>query len=138
MLQLKAIFSILLRRYEFELVDAPESYEDDFKQMVIQPKEPCRVRYRKRRISTAKTSEVQEQHVGATEEQEHCPFFKVSVDFDLCQGHATCMTEAPEIFHVNDAGELKILQENPSLDLLDKAKKAENYCPTKAIKIESH
>ena len=138
MLQLKAIFSILLRRYEFELVDASESYEDDFEQMVIQPKEPCRVRYRRRNIAAVKAAAAKQQHVAATAVEEQCPFFKVSVDFDLCQGHATCMTEAPEIFHVNDAGELKILQENPPLDLLDKAKQAEKYCPTKAIKIESH
>ena len=138
MLQLKAIFSILLRRFEFELVDASESYEDDFEQMVVQPKEPCRVRYRRRNIAAVKAAAAKQQHVAATAEEEQCPFFKVTVDFDLCQGHATCMTEAPEIFHVNDAGELKILQENPPLDLLDKAKQAEKYCPTKAIKIESH
>ena len=138
MLQLKAIFSILLRRFEFELVDASESYEDDFEQMVVQPKEPCRVRYRRRNIAAVKAAAAKQQHVAAPAEEEQCPFFKVSVDFDLCQGHATCMTEAPEIFHVNDAGELKILQENPPLDLLDKAKQAEKYCPTKAIKIESH
>ena len=138
MLQLKAIFSILLRRFEFELVDASESYEDDFEQMVVQPKEPCRVRYRRRNIAAVKAAAAKQQHVAATAEEEQCPFFKVSVDFDLCQGHGTCMTEAPEIFHVNDVGELKILQENPPLDLLDKAKQAEKYCPTKAIKIESH
>lgn len=139
MLQLKAIFSILLRRYEFELMDPSDSYADDFEQMVIQPKEPCKVRYRKRKVAAENNKEVVKQdNNAATSELEHCPFFKVKVDFDLCQGHATCMTEAPEIFEVNDTGELTVLQENPSLDLLDKAKKAEKYCPTKAIKIESH
>jgi sterol 14alpha-demethylase len=139
MLQLKAIFSILLRRYEFELVDPPESYEDDFEQMVVQPKEPCKVRYRRRNITALQAETGQKQAVETTAaEAEHCPVFKVSVDFDLCQGHATCMTEAPEIFQVNDKGELTILQEMPPLSLLDKAKEAEKYCPTKAIKIESH
>ncbi len=138
MLQLKAIFSILLRRYEFELVDPSDSYDDDFEQMVIQPKEPCKVRYRKRKVAAENIETGEKRNVSAPVEEEHCPFFKVSVDYDLCQGHGTCMTEAPEIFQVNEAGELNILQENPSLDLLDKAKKAEKYCPTKAIKIESH
>jgi sterol 14alpha-demethylase len=48
MLQMKVIVSILLYRYQFELVDAPESYQDDFKQMVVKPKSPCRLRYTKR------------------------------------------------------------------------------------------
>ena len=48
MLQLKAIFSILLRRYTFELIDDKDTYQDDFTQMVVQPVSPCRVRYIKR------------------------------------------------------------------------------------------
>ena len=48
MLQLKAIFSILLRRYTFELIDDKDPYQDDFTQMVVQPVSPCRVRYIKR------------------------------------------------------------------------------------------
>jgi sterol 14-demethylase len=48
MMQIKAIFSILLRRYEFELVDPPESYGHDYGKMVVQPAQPCRVRYRRR------------------------------------------------------------------------------------------
>jgi sterol 14-demethylase len=43
------------------------------------------------------------------------------------------MAEAPEIFHVDDAGNLTVLQENPDMALLEKAKLAEKYCPTKAI-----
>lgn len=137
MLQLKAIFCILLRRYEFELVDSPESYVDDFEQMVVQPKEPCRVRYRRRSVE-ASESKVAKTMASVDAESEPCPFFQVNVDYDLCQGHATCMSEAPEIFHVDDSGKLKLLQENPPKALLEKAKLAEKYCPTKAIKIESH
>ena len=48
------------------------------------------------------------------------------------------MTEAPEIFQVADSGELTVLQENPPKHLLEKARQAEKYCPTKAIKIISH
>ena len=46
--QIKAIFAVLLRRFEFELVDAPEHYHDDYTQMIVQPAAPCRVRYRPR------------------------------------------------------------------------------------------
>jgi sterol 14-demethylase len=45
-MQLKAIFSILLRRYHLELVEAPESYLDDHSRMIVLPRQPCRVRYR--------------------------------------------------------------------------------------------
>jgi sterol 14-demethylase len=48
MMQLKAIFSVILRDYEFELAQPPESYGDDVSKMVIQLEQPCRVRYRRR------------------------------------------------------------------------------------------
>jgi sterol 14-demethylase len=49
MMQLKAIFSVILRDYEFELAQPSESYRDDCSKMVIQLEQPCRVRYRRRR-----------------------------------------------------------------------------------------
>src|SRR3990167_5849519 len=48
MFQIKAIFSVLLRRYDFELVDPPADYVDDYGEMIVQPKSPCRVRYKRR------------------------------------------------------------------------------------------
>lgn len=48
MFQIKAIFAVLLRRYDFALTAAPDTYVDDYTQMIVQPKSPCRVRYRKR------------------------------------------------------------------------------------------
>ena len=53
MMQLKAIFSILLRRFEFELAQPPESYRNDHSKMVVQLAQPCRVRYRRRAIAAA-------------------------------------------------------------------------------------
>ncbi len=46
--QIKAIFAVLLRRYEFALTDAPSTYVDNYSEMIVQPKTPCRIRYRKR------------------------------------------------------------------------------------------
>ena len=46
MMQLKAIFSVILRDYEFEMAQPSESYRDDCSKMVIQLEQPCRVRYR--------------------------------------------------------------------------------------------
>jgi sterol 14-demethylase len=48
LMQLKAIFSIVLRRYEFELAQPADSYRNDHSKMVVQLKQPCRVRYRRR------------------------------------------------------------------------------------------
>jgi sterol 14-demethylase len=48
MMQLKAIFSVILRDYEFEMTQPSESYRDDTSKMVIQLETPCRVRYRRR------------------------------------------------------------------------------------------
>ncbi len=48
LMQLKSIFAALLPRYEFELVDPANSYEDDLSAMVLKPSSPCRLRYKKR------------------------------------------------------------------------------------------
>jgi len=133
MLQLKAIFSILLRRYQFELVDAPESYIDNYKEMVVQPNSPCRVRYQKRSsIQTAESQATQKAETSAAKSNT----FKIEVDMDFCQGHANCMAEAAELFQVDAKGNLTVLQETPDNTLLKKAQKAARYCPTSAIKIK--
>ncbi|MGA8726109.1 MAG: cytochrome P450 [Acidimicrobiales bacterium] len=53
LMQLKAIFSVLLLDWEFELAQPPESYQPDLSKMVIQLRQPVAVRYRRR--START-----------------------------------------------------------------------------------
>ncbi|MEP9364048.1 cytochrome P450 [Nocardioides sp. CN2-186] len=48
MMQMKAIFSVILRDYEFEMVQPAETYRDDTSKMVIQLASPATVRYRRR------------------------------------------------------------------------------------------
>ena len=48
MMQLKAIFSVLLRNYEFALAQDPSTYRNDHSKMVVQLQQPCRVTYRRR------------------------------------------------------------------------------------------
>lgn len=48
MMQMKAIFSVILRDYEFEMAQPSEDYRDDVSKMVIQLAQPCRVKYRRR------------------------------------------------------------------------------------------
>jgi sterol 14-demethylase len=48
MMQLKAIFSVLLQDWELELAQPPETYRNDHSKMVVQLAQPCVVRYRRR------------------------------------------------------------------------------------------
>ncbi|MFJ4656333.1 cytochrome P450 [Nocardia sp. NPDC088792] len=48
LMQLKAIFSILLRDWEFELAQPSDTYRNDHSKMVVQLEQPCAVRYRRR------------------------------------------------------------------------------------------
>jgi sterol 14-demethylase len=133
MFQIKAIISVLLRRFDFELVDPPQAYRDDYRKMVVEPSSPCRIRYRERRpASAAGRSSVSGE---ASRPAPDVGKFRVEVDWDLCKGHANCMSEAPEIFHVDEQGRLTLLQDEPDEALLDKARLAEKYCPAHAIRI---
>ncbi|WP_156966400.1 cytochrome P450 [Algiphilus aromaticivorans] len=153
MFQIKAIFAVLLRRYDFELVDRPESYVDDYSEMIVQPEEPCRVRYRRRdpgsfatRYGTAGAPEaipdaaaagcpVHTAHTAQEAPASAARSLRVTVDRDLCQGHAVCMGESPAHFQVGADGVLHIVKE--AVDPGDKAKvdQAVELCPTQALKL---
>jgi len=47
-MQIKAIFSVLLREYEFEVAQPADSYHNDHTKMVVQLARPAKVRYRRR------------------------------------------------------------------------------------------
>ena len=51
MMQLKAIFSVLLLDWEFEPAQPPETYRNDHSKMVVQLQQPCVVRYRRRAVA---------------------------------------------------------------------------------------
>ena len=61
---------------------------------------------------------------------------KLTLDRDLCQGHAVCVGETPEVFRIGDDGkvELALAGEVP-LALYGKIHEAAQYCPTRAIKL---
>ncbi len=60
---------------------------------------------------------------------------KILVDWDLCQGHANCTGDAPEVFHVDDDGKLHVLIEEPDESLRSKVELAVRYCPSGALRI---
>jgi sterol 14-demethylase len=129
-LQIKAILAILLRRYEFELVEP--NVASDFHGLVIGPAQPCRVRYKKRAIASA--------HAGANGSANGAGHlstkkYKVAADLDLCQSHAVCMGEAPEVFHVGKTGKVQLKVVEPAPELRAKVERAVAYCPNRVLKI---
>jgi len=62
---------------------------------------------------------------------------KIVIDWDLCQGHANCTGDAPEVFRVDADGKLQVLIEEPSAELLPSVELAVQYCPTGAISLQA-
>lgn len=147
MFQIKAIFAVLLRRYDFELVDPPETYVDDYGEMIVQPKSPCRIRYRLRDLSHLGMAQGNDQapdstssgcpmHNAESAAQQPANSFRIHIDRELCQGHAMCMGEASHLFQVDTNNVLHIPNETPPLTEISKAREAARHCPNQAIKIE--
>ena len=61
---------------------------------------------------------------------------RIVVDTQLCQGHAVCMGEAPEVFEVREDDNLYLLQEEPPEELRGRVEAAVIACPKYAIAIE--
>lgn len=61
---------------------------------------------------------------------------RIVVDRDLCQGHAMCQEEAPEVFQVGRDGVLHVLQERPPESLRKQVEAACTYCPCGALSVE--
>ena len=61
---------------------------------------------------------------------------RVRVDYDLCQGHAMCEVEAPEVFRVDKADQVEILVTTVPAEHEEAVRLAVKYCPTRALKIE--
>lgn len=60
---------------------------------------------------------------------------KVEADLDLCQGHAMCELEAPDVFAVPKHGKVEILNANPPETLRADVESAVRFCPTQALRI---
>jgi ferredoxin len=61
---------------------------------------------------------------------------RVDVDRARCEGHGMCEDAAPEIFHLDDDGELEILLEEIPEHLQRKAEAAVRVCPVAALKAD--
>ncbi|WP_024794878.1 ferredoxin [Tomitella biformata] len=62
---------------------------------------------------------------------------KIHVDLELCQGHAMCEMEAPDVFHVPRHGKVQLRTEHPTPEQLADVERAVAYCPTQALRLEN-
>ncbi|WP_283613534.1 ferredoxin [Mycolicibacterium poriferae] len=62
--------------------------------------------------------------------------YRVVLDEDLCQGHAMCELEAPDVFRVPKRGVVEIVDPEPADELRDAVETAVEMCPTRALSIE--
>jgi len=58
-----------------------------------------------------------------------------SVDYDECASHGTCARLAPEIFRLDENGNVEVLLEEVPAELEAKAMLAMRQCPTNAISV---
>lgn len=133
LMQLKAITMSLLRRYRFELGATPDAYRPDYTKMVVQPAQPCPVRYRRRDDVASKSAPGRE----PTAARAGGGTLRVRVDLGLCQGHAVCVSEAPAVFRLNaQQTAVDVVQADVPSALRDRVTAAAKHCPTRAISVD--
>ena len=167
-LQIKAILALFLGQFELGLCG--DAIKADFRGLVIGPKEPCRVRYRRRAqpsVSMAMGAELStlagkpETHANGHASAEDvaakaiaagCPAhvhapkpsaplaegtsLRIRIDRDLCQGHAVCVGEAPEVFALGRDNKVMLKVARPPAELHARVRAAAEHCPTRTIRIE--
>ena len=62
---------------------------------------------------------------------------RIEVDRDRCEGHGMCEATAPEVYRLDDDGELEILLEDLPPDLRLKAEAGARVCPVAALHVVS-
>ena len=60
---------------------------------------------------------------------------RIEVDLDLCQGHAMCELEAPEVFSVPRKGKVTVTDPHPPQSQRAAVEAAVRYCPTQALRV---
>jgi len=133
MIQLKAVLSSLLLRYRFEMAQPPETYRNDHSRMVVQLEQPCVIGYRRRAADQGPD--------GADSRRDTAPesltssAVRIEVDRDLCQAHAVCCSEAPDVFELGDDRKVHIRVPEPDPDRLEAVRQAVRYCPTGSLSL---
>jgi ferredoxin len=60
---------------------------------------------------------------------------RVTVDAEVCQGHARCWELCPEVFNLDDEGHGEVLVEVVPVELESQARHAAANCPEQAISV---
>ncbi len=60
---------------------------------------------------------------------------RIEVDLELCQGHAMCELEAPDVFSVPRKGKVSVLDPTPPESARAAVEAAVRYCPTQALRL---
>jgi sterol 14-demethylase len=156
LLQVKAIIALLVGQFDFQLAGDPIA--SDFHGLVIGPKEPCRLKYARRSapsVTTAAARALEQlakadpsaaanggcpvphgQHGHANGAPSTAKRLQILIDRDLCQGHAVCVGEAPEVFRLGADGKVEAITDEPAPALHAKVRAAEKYCPTRSIRLK--
>lgn len=60
----------------------------------------------------------------------------ITVNLELCQGHAQCEDVLPEVFSIGPDGKVELLQDSPPEESRRKVEEAVRLCPVDAILLE--
>lgn len=61
---------------------------------------------------------------------------KIVVDYDKCEGLGMCEAMAPDVFEVQDEGQVGLLEEHPSEDQRQDLAAAIDACPVHALSLQ--
>jgi ferredoxin len=62
---------------------------------------------------------------------------RITIDHNLCVGHAQCYLVAPELFSVDEQGYGVVLAEEVDDSMRELAARAADSCPERAIRVEN-
>ena len=132
MMQLKAIFSVMLRDFTFEPAQPVDTYRDDTSKLVIQLAQPCRARVRRRTAAGAGSAGTAAPAERGDRGSAAGP--RIVADLDLCQGHQMCQAEAPGVLGWDDdARQVVVLDQQPGPERLADLHTAVRACPAMAL-----
>ena len=61
----------------------------------------------------------------------------IKAEYERCEGHGLCEQIAPQVYRVNDDGEVELLVDDVPDDLRAKAEAGARVCPVAALHIQS-